>query len=793
MDLCAMQSNCNCLRRSCLLSTSIIAWLWAGMLIAPALAQNAAPPPPAQGMVRLNFPQEIELKILVDYVSSRLGINILFDEQLANKKISVKAPGDIPAESLLRILESALRMKGLALVDAEAPGWKRIVATTQLAAIAQAQEAQGAIAKFGPTVAVTQAFPLKHVDAQRVDQVVKTFLSQPGGNSIALREQGILIVTDYAVNVLRIAQLIEWIDKPQQEMIFEFLPVTNIGAAPLAQQASSVWAAKQKATGQPAQPGQAGPTLEIVPDERTNQLILIGPRQHVVEAITMIRALDVPLGLRTEIYPFQNVAAERVDKLVKNLLDPVEAERLYRSTVDREGNLLIVTTTNDIHKRIVDLRAGMDTSAMKPQSRVRFYKLENLTAEEILSTVQELMGNQPGGQPRQGPSIGSPRWNDPPFTGPNIPYGYGPGGQPWPAPPYYREVPPETGAAPATQPVVPGQPAGQPVGPQGAGPVGPTPDRIVQSLLGQAHVVAEPSTNSIIVVADPEVQQQFEELIRRLDRRRPQVMIEAKIVIVDTSDNFALGVEISDGDRLGLMRIFGFSSFGLSQVNPITGALQLIPGTGFNGTLVDPESADVVIRALATHDRARVTSAPRILVNDHSEGTLESVLEQPYTSINASQTVNTTSFAGFVKAGTTIQVKPHISEGDHIQLEFTAILNTFTGAAAGPGIPPPRQSDQISSQVTIPDGYTVIVGGLNRTNKTQHIDAVPYLEHVPLLKYLASRRENRGQCSSLFIFLRPVILREEKFEKLRFYSDRDLHQARLPGQYPQSQPLTIPR
>ena len=56
------------------------------------------------------------------------------------------------------------------------------------------------------------------------------------------------------------------------------------------------------------------------------------------------------------------------------------------------------------------------------------------------------------------------------------------------------------------------------------------------------------------------------------------------------------------------------------------------PGQGFNATLVDPQTADVVVRALATHRRSRVLSSPKILVDDNAEGTLESVNEVPFTS-----------------------------------------------------------------------------------------------------------------------------------------------------------------
>ena len=70
------------------------------------------------------------------------------------------------------------------------------------------------------------------------------------------------------------------------------------------------------------------------------------------------------------------------------------------------------------------------------------------------------------------------------------------------------------------------------------------------------------------------------------------------------------------------------------------------------------EVADAVIQAMANHTRSKVLSAPRLVVADNAAGTLASVQEVPYTSVNASTTVATTSFAGFAEAGTTIQVTP---------------------------------------------------------------------------------------------------------------------------------------
>jgi type II secretory pathway component GspD/PulD (secretin) len=112
-------------------------------LAIPLLLACLSPPvlraqPPARDgeMVQLNFPAEIEIQVLVDYVSNALDIKILYDEQIASKTISIKSSTPVPKSSLLPVLESALKMKGLVLADAEAPGWKRIIQAEQMPQVA---------------------------------------------------------------------------------------------------------------------------------------------------------------------------------------------------------------------------------------------------------------------------------------------------------------------------------------------------------------------------------------------------------------------------------------------------------------------------------------------------------------------------------------------------------------------------------------------------------------------------------------------------------------------------------
>ncbi len=290
------------------------------------------------------------------------------------------------------------------------------------------------------------------------------------------------------------------------------------------------------------------------------------------------------------------------------------------------------------------------------------------------------------------------------------------------------------------------------------------------------------------------MQRQYDQLIRALDKRRPQVLVECTIVTLDTTGNFELGVEIGRENGFGDNKVLTFSSFGLSTPDPTTGRLKLIPGLGFNGALISTDIADVVVRALQQNTRARVSSAPRILVNDNNLGTLSSITEFPYASVNASQTVATTSFGDYAQAGTEITVTPHISEADYLQLEYSVVLSSFTGqpiTQGGTTLPPPRKSDSVQSEVTIPDGSTIVVGGLNRRNFSRMVDSIPFLGRIPVIGWLFSNRTDTDSTTTLFVFIRPVILRDDKFADLKFVSETDVRAAELPGDFPSSEPLMI--
>lgn len=747
--------------------------------------------------LRLSTQGEVPLSDFIDYVAQRLNLRFLYDDSLRKKNVNLVAPDPIPVDSLGDILQSVLLNEGLIITDTDELGFKRITTNDEIPRVARPSRDDEKLSDVGAAVPITRLFVLGEARPSEIATQLKPFLSQVGSSTIPLDRSKILIITDVARNIRRAEQLMKILDGEQAQVDIQFVPAKNVAVDELAKQLVDLQAAKRRAAGIE---DESASGLEVSVDDRTNSLILVGRKPEIAQALQLLKQLDMGLETEQQTYSLRFVSPEGFDDTIREILSGRAIKPPYRSRV--EGNSLIVDSTPEILSLIDRTQRQVDTrEAPDAQSPVRFYRIKNVPAQELIETIRGIGANVTNTQ-QQRPSVPTRRQttNDLAVPGPNqSPLGFPGAAQPVRnplTPPAFQENRLPGTANDFALPATPGI-NNEAIAGTGFNPGFPLDlvdgnpeDQPMPGLIGEAQVTVDVHTNTIIVVAKPEVQRIYAKLIETLDERRPQVLIEAQIVIIDTSDDYTLGVEVSGGDRDGLRRLFSFSSFGLSTVDPTSGALSIIPGVGFNGTLVDPSTADVVVRAIAQHRRARVLSTPRVLVNDNAEGQLVSVLEVPFTSVNASQTVATTSFAGFAEAGTTITATPTISDDNYLQLEYTVTLNSFTGTGSD-GVPPPRQTNEISSRVTVPDGYTVIVGGLTSKNQAYEIDSIPWLERIPVVRDLASLQTDSFNQTSLFVFLKPVILREDKFKDLKFLSDTGLRDAGEKTNFPTSAPLTI--
>lgn len=722
--------------------------LWAGLLLC-ALAHGQSPipveqPPERPGMVMLNLPENVEISVLADYVGQRMGLNFIYDEQVRGKLVTLKVTQEIPVTSLMALLESALRAKGLAITETGIPGTLRIETGSELPKLSRAPgEVKGAEA----VGVVTTLFRLRHASTTRVEPVLTPFLSISTASLTSIPEHGMLIVTDYASNMRKLGELITMLDQPGSEAVVRFVPVSHLPAASLAQKLTALL------TGQPGEPA----SVTVVADERTNQVAVIGQAARVGGVMDLLKSLDVSLGLETRIYRFAVASPEQVDRLVRELIGEVADKRLYKATADREANLLIATATSEIHAQIELLRRELDIAPSDTQSRIRFYKLKYARAEDVLNTIISIEG---------GSDVSSLSLDGPAFgTGNTVPAAYrGP-----------------------TEPEV-NDPGRDPDRSQGSSSVSKKSVR-----LRDARVIADAPTNQVIVVAEPPAHPTYERLIHQLDIRRPQVLVEATVVEIDTTNGFSLGVEVigSDGRDSDDRKALNFSSFGLSSFDPNTSSLRLTPGVGFNGAVLTADVASVVIRALESDSRARVVARPSVLINDNAEGELSSEAEEPFATLNSNGIAGaTTSLGGFVSAGTRIVVVPQISEDESLKLEYDITLSSFSSDGSDV-LPPSRKTNHLKSEATIPDGHTIVVGGLTRNTFMEAVDRVPLLGKIPVVEYFFSSRVSDKTQTTLFVFIRATILRDDKFKDLKLLSADAATEADLPGDSPTSEPVGV--
>ena len=158
----------------------------------------------------------------------------------------------------------------------------------------------------------------------------------------------------------------------------------------------------------------------------------------------------------------------------------------------------------------------------------------------------------------------------------------------------------------------------------------------------------------------------------------------------------------------------------------------------------------------------------RLLVNNNEPGIIESVDEEPVSEIQAVTVGSTvTGFKEFIEAGTRLEITPHISTGDFLQLEINAEVSTFTGVGTGGGLlPPPRARRRIETLISVPNRRTIVIGGLHGRRQIKEINQIPLLGDIPMLGELFKRRTTVNVNTKIYLFVKATILRETDFGDL---------------------------
>ncbi|MCP4707823.1 MAG: hypothetical protein GY869_04295, partial [Planctomycetes bacterium] len=319
----------------------------------------------------------------------------------------------------------------------------------------------------------------------------------------------------------------------------------------------------------------------------------------------------------------------------------------------------------------------------------------------------------------------------------------------------------------------------------------------VPGKIGAPSVVELEQSHAVAVRASQRDHELIASLLETLDKRPAQVLVEAILVQVSASESLKLGINLNQSWDVGGLRsaartISGVSPFGFGAA---LGGNNLVTGEGGTIAFFDDELVFATLEAFADQTDTKIVSKPRILVNNNESGSIVSQRQEPKTKFTIAGAGNTTTpvveFAGYESAGTTLDIIPHIGEDNSLKLEISLTVDSFEGKGSGT-IPPPKTNNAVTTIVTVPDGMTMILGGLTSQNDGLTVNKVPLLGDIPVLGALfrsVSRSELEGV---LYVFIRAEIVNEPDFSDLDDISELYRNKLRESEMEHQNQSSIIP-
>lgn len=633
--------------------------------------------------------------------------------------------------------------------------------------------------------------------------MAQVLLSKPAGTIAEFGDENLIVLGDVEPHLGTTLRLIRNLDSaPATSHLREFV-VKNLDSARLATLAKQ-FADRQRSLGIQELRG------EVVASGSSRVLIVAPPSVHP-EWEALLTQLDQIEPIERRIYSVSAFGLKEVASLIEQSVrqsgrsgggSGLGDDGRWKLVADDLTGSLIISASRTEHDQIVELLERLNSVPPEARRPVRSFKIKNRGVKEMRSALLELLnagvfeaamsGSSPAlGSGSRGESSNAVANSGPSGTASaqsNV-RSFSPGGTVVPTLPSGSAA---DSASERGDPLDARANAGQP--PDGR--PGQSDSLVGTTSAGgwrQTEVLtltADEPTNTLIAVGDPRILSQIESLLPTLDVRQAQVMFDAYLVGLTDSQSLDFGVEL---ERL---RVSGDLSFRLSSLFGLAGGAagnRTVPDrAGFSGSILSPGEFSVVMRALQGINKGRSLSNPRILVSNNEQATFNSVLQQPFASTNASTTVATTAFGGTQDAGTTISVKPQVAQGDHIVLNYSVSLSSFVGSAANANLPPPRQQNSVQSSVTIPDDYTVVVGGLESVSEGDSQTQVPIVGSVPIVGELFKNRTVSKSRTRFFVFLRATVLRSTNLDDLKYISDPALGQAGIESGLPPVEPRVIP-
>lgn len=308
---------------------------------------------------------------------------------------------------------------------------------------------------------------------------------------------------------------------------------------------------------------------------------------------------------------------------------------------------------------------------------------------------------------------------------------------------------------------------------------------------GEVQITEDQATNSLIIVASMKDYMSLMKVIKKLDKPRRQVFVEATILEVALTKHRELGLSFHGGLPVGS----GDNQSLLLGGNNATKSIFLDPASlmGLAVGLRGPElqnaesllgipgisfpSFGVFFQALQSNNDVNILSSPHLLTTDNEEAEISVGENVPFQSsisgvpgigaMGAAGSTGTSALGGYMPfqsiqrqdVALTLKITPHINESDYVRLEIDQEINEVK--SIDPVVGPTTTKRKVKTVVVVKDQQTVVIGGLITEKMKENIQKVPLLGDIPILGYLFKTTTRTVEKNNLLIFITPYVIKDQ--------------------------------
>jgi type IV pilus assembly protein PilQ len=283
-------------------------------------------------------------------------------------------------------------------------------------------------------------------------------------------------------------------------------------------------------------------------------------------------------------------------------------------------------------------------------------------------------------------------------------------------------------------------------------------------LTARGSVSVDKRTSTMVIKDGASVFPQVESLLASLDKPTAQVMIEGRIVEINTSDETDLGIQW--GVKLSaantLSQVAGLSGLG---TGPFTGNKFMVDvpanvsgrGSGINFGILSPDRTfglDIQLSALESLGNTKVISNPKVLTVDNGKAKIMQGKSIPIRKLTTEGTVSTE----FKDITIELNVTPHITPDGSVDLDIEIKKEELDPSVPSIEGVPGTDKKEAKTKVIIRDGETIVIGGMYKVNDDHNLGGVPGLMKIPVLGWLFKNDHTKLATSELLIFITPRVV-----------------------------------